>query len=292
MGVLDVRCQYGNMDDRILDGFILRRPDPCFDLSINYGVLSVHLKRHLTTYPQNLNHPGFMFLLLLWGTMRKTSPTSLQNLRSVHWLKENRVPALFGIDNRALTKNQRKGAMLGRVLAQSEGPRISRPRHHGLIYSTIRPFNTLPVERRMHVPFYDPNQKSLVAEVSIRHPVLYKPTGQIRLHPSGRPLRIVAIDFGIKYNQIRCFIKRGVELKVIPWNYDFLADPEAYDRLFISNGPGDLAIVGETISRLSKARTSIRVRARRSPTERSLCKGLCDKPSGAGGKEYERLEGD
>ena len=122
MGVLDVRCQYGNMDDRILDGSIVRRPDPCFDLSINYGVLSVHPKRHLTTYPQNLNHPGFMFLLLLWGTMRKTSPTSLQNLRSVHWLIGNRVPALFGIDPRALTKKSEKGCHVRQGSSSVRGP--------------------------------------------------------------------------------------------------------------------------------------------------------------------------
>jgi carbamoyl-phosphate synthase/aspartate carbamoyltransferase len=57
----------------------------------------------------------------------------------------------------------------------------------------------------------------------------------------------------MKYNQIRCFIDRGTELKVVPWDYDFLAEPEPYDGIFISNGPGDPAMVTATISRLAVA---------------------------------------
>jgi len=57
----------------------------------------------------------------------------------------------------------------------------------------------------------------------------------------------------MKYNQIRCFIQRGVELKVVPWNYDFLSDVEPYDGIFVSNGPGNPIFATETIQHLSKA---------------------------------------
>ena len=222
----------------------------------NYGVPERPSKTSSDDLPSEFESSRIHVSALIVGYYSEDFSHFLAKSSLGTWLKENRVPALFGIDTRALTKKIReKGSMLGRVLARSEGPRISRPRHivspHILpsVPSTPYPWR----EEYIDVPFYDPNQKNLVAEVSIRHPVLYKPTGQVRLHPSGRPLRIVAIDVGVKYNQIRCFVKRGVELKVVPWNYDFLADPEAYDGLFISNGPGDPAIVRETISRLSKA---------------------------------------
>ena len=71
-------------------------------------------------------------------------------------------------------------------------------------------------------------------------------------HPSGRPLRIVALDVGMKFNQIRCFTKRGVELKVLPWNSP-LPDPEPHDGLFISNGPGDPATLGSIVDQLKRA---------------------------------------
>ena len=42
-------------------------------------------------------------------------------------------------------------------------------------------------------------------------------------NPSGE-FKIIAVDCGIKYNQIRCLIARGAAVKVVPWNYDFNND--------------------------------------------------------------------
>ncbi|GMF08097.1 unnamed protein product [[Candida] boidinii] len=98
----------------------------------------------------------------------------------------------------------------------------------------------------------DPNTDNLVAKVSTKEPVLYKPSKEnARLGPDGKVIRIVAVDVGMKYNQIRCFVKYGVELKVVPWDYDFTT--EEYDGLFISNGPGDPSVMDETVQRIKKA---------------------------------------
>ena len=58
----------------------------------------------------------------------------------------------------------------------------------------------------------------------------------------------------MKYNQLRCFLKRGVEVLVCPWDYDFtsLAGKD-YDGLFISNGPGDPAVLEATVKRITAA---------------------------------------
>ena len=37
-------------------------------------------------------------------------------------------------------------------------------------------------------------------------------------------MRIVAVDCGIKNNQIRCLVERGASVKVVPWDYDFNKD--------------------------------------------------------------------
>lgn len=57
----------------------------------------------------------------------------------------------------------------------------------------------------------------------------------------------------MKHNQLRCLLARGVEVMVVPWDYDFpnLAGKD-YDGLFVSNGPGDPATLTTTISNLSK----------------------------------------
>ena len=73
-------------------------------------------------------------------------------------------------------------------------------------------------------------------------------------HPSGRPVRVVCVDVGLKYNQLRCLIARGVEVEVVPWDYDFpkLAGKE-YDGLFLSNGPGDPSLMENTVKHIQEA---------------------------------------
>src|SRR6266850_1524572 len=180
------------------------------------------------------------------------------------WLKENDVPALCGVDTRALTKRIRaKGVMLGRLLARKpeapagrtrdlnpESPTLRTPQSPGL-WGPTAPWR----EDYIDIPYHDHNSDNLVAAVSIDAPRIYPPTCSApRLHPSGRPLRVLAVDVGMKYNQIRCFTARGVELKVVPWNYDFTAPSEdPYDGLFLSNGPGDPTMVQTTIDRVANA---------------------------------------
>ena len=52
---------------------------------------------------------------------------------------------------------------------------------------------------------------------NLQSPVVYNPSGEFK---------IIAVDCGIKYNQIRCLIARGAAVKVVPWNYDFNNDVE------------------------------------------------------------------
>jgi len=39
---------------------------------------------------------------------------------------------------------------------------------------------------------------------------------------------IVAVDCGIKVNQIRCLCQRGAKVKVVPWNYPLSIDGLLY----------------------------------------------------------------
>ncbi|RJR29148.1 MAG: carbamoyl-phosphate synthase (glutamine-hydrolyzing) small subunit [Candidatus Latescibacterota bacterium] len=146
------------------------------------------------------------------------------------WLVENDVPAIEGIDTRALTKKlRRKGTMLGRVGFGEE------------------------------LPFADPNARNLVAEVSVRRPVVYEAEGGgTGRGPHGRrgrggPLTVLAVDCGMKNNIVRCFLRRGVTVVRVPWDFDFNDCEYDYDGLFLSNGPGDPKMCGTTIERLRVA---------------------------------------
>ncbi|XP_041374457.1 carbamoyl-phosphate synthase [ammonia], mitochondrial-like [Gigantopelta aegis] len=130
------------------------------------------------------------------------------------WLKEEGIPALYGIDTRLITKRVRdQGTILGKIEFENDA-----------------------------VEFDDPNLRNLMAEIS---------TKEVKMFGEGNPMKVVAVDCGIKHNMLRNLCKRGFEVKLVPWNYDFTSDK--YDGLFISNGPGDPALAHETINHIKHA---------------------------------------
>ena len=131
------------------------------------------------------------------------------------WLISEGVPALTGIDTRALTKRLReKGTMLGVI-------RFGRDR----------------------IALCDPNRENLVARVSIDKPQLYAPAGR----PKGR---VVLVDCGVKHNIIHSLLARGLEVLRTPWDHDL--QREKFDGLVISNGPGSPKMVQTTIEHLKR----------------------------------------
>ena len=51
--------------------------------------------------------------------------------------------------------------------------------------------------------FEDPNLRNLVAEVSVKEP---------RVYGAGNPIKVIALDCGIKFNMIRELVNRGAEV--------------------------------------------------------------------------------
>lgn len=128
------------------------------------------------------------------------------------WLKKRNIPAMFGVDTRALTKRLRThGSMLGAIAFAGEPP--------------------LTLE--------NPFTRNLVAEVSRKEPIIL----------GNGSKTIVCVDCGMKNNIVRYLLKfHDVTLKIVPWDYDFTT--EEMDGLFISNGPGDPETVSKTIDHL------------------------------------------
>ena len=130
------------------------------------------------------------------------------------WLREQKIPAIFGVDTRQLTKNLReKGSMLGAITTGSAD--VSK--------------------------IHDPNMDNQIAIVSCKDVITY----------GAGPKRVVLVDCGVKHNILRCFVERGVELVRVPWDFDF--NTIEYDGLFISNGPGNPEFCDITVANLRKA---------------------------------------
>ncbi|QSS57971.1 bifunctional pyrimidine biosynthesis protein pyrABCN [Histoplasma capsulatum] len=175
------------------------------------------------------------------------------------WLKDQGVPAMHGVDTRSLTKRIREnGSMLGRMLLQKSDVSVETlngdaPRN-GLAAAAVDDEGGSDLWRASFesIEWADPNKRNLVNDVSIRNPRLFSPpTDSTLFHPSGRPIRVLCVDVGMKYNQLRCLLSRGVEVLVVPWDYDFprLAGKE-YDGLFLSNGPGNPATLSKTVENI------------------------------------------
>jgi carbamoyl-phosphate synthase (ammonia) len=136
-----------------------------------------------------------------------------------------------GIDTRALTKRIREsGTLLGRIEVEGGGDGMERARAAATDGAGATDASRASAEK----PFPDPNTRNLVAEVSVKEPKIYG---------AGNALKIVAVDCGIKNNMIRILVDRGAEVKVVPWDHDLASEVDWMDGLFISNGPGDPAIL-------------------------------------------------
>ncbi|KAF0200270.1 MAG: carbamoyl-phosphate synthase small [Bacteroidetes bacterium] len=128
------------------------------------------------------------------------------------WLEKHRIPAIGGIDTRALTQIIREhGAMPGKIVVDAED-----------------------------VDWRDPGAENLVEEVSAKEVIEY----------GNGNLRIALVDLGVKYNIIRHFLKRDTTVIRVPWNYDL--SKLDFDGLFLSNGPGDPKQCVATIAQLKE----------------------------------------
>src|SRR5689334_10616408 len=103
-----------------------------------------------------------------------------------NWLKKEKIPALEIKDTRGLTlKLREQGVMLGRIDFSNS-------------------------KFRREEDFEDPNQRNLVAEVSIKKPATF-----------GKGKKTVAlIDCGSKKNILNRLLARGLKVVVVPWNFN------------------------------------------------------------------------
>jgi carbamoyl-phosphate synthase small subunit len=161
-------------------------------------------------------------------------PSNWRSQKSLaDYLKANHIPGLEGIDTRALARHIRlKGAMKAAL-------------------STQDPDQDSLVEKARQSP--DMVGLDLVREVTCREPMLWQDGRPVKLSNGldqfqwpDKPgaYRVVAMDYGIKFNILRSLEKRGCTILLLPAD----AEPETINRLdpqglFLSNGPGDPAAV-------------------------------------------------
>ena len=168
--------------------------------------------------------------------IRDESPIA-SNWRSESTLREylirHNVVAISDIDTRALTRVLRSSGVMRGVIATGD--------------VDVREL----VDKAKAVPSMEGSD--LVLGVTCEAAFDWKPEPSDEFAPpveprTGRPLKIAAYDFGMKWNILRRFSAYGADVRVFPATAP-ASDLLTYgpDGVFLSNGPGDPAVLNYAI---------------------------------------------
>ena len=152
-------------------------------------------------------------------------------------LRANGVPGLEGVDTRALVLHLRtRGAMKAAVVTDGTPPETIAAR-----LATYEGIDDL----------------DLTKQVTVEHPEPFELADDevppIPVRRCARPVRVAAIDFGMKRNIVRNLAWRGCHVTVFPSGADARDIVEfAPDGVFLSNGPGNPATVSAGIATVAR----------------------------------------
>ena len=162
------------------------------------------------------------------------------------YLAANGIPGIQGIDTRALTKKLRvRGALNGFITTEdmSAEEAVTRAREwpglEGVDY--VR-------EVTHKEPFRWDARDEQSARFNIVRGTRTTEPRQVRDPLPAADIPIVAFDFGMKYNILRCLRQQGFAVQVVPATAT-AAEALAYKPagIFLSNGPGDPAALGYAV---------------------------------------------
>lgn len=160
----------------------------------------------------------------------------------VDYLKEANIPGIEGIDTRALTRHIRlEGAMKGVI-----STKVTDPDH------------LIEIARK------SPGIKGmdLVKKVTCLKPMLWRDGKATEIEEDlndfnwpedNGKYRVVAMDFGVKYNILRSLEGKGCNILILPAGTGSeIIDMLKPDGLFLSNGPGDPSAVTYAVDTIKK----------------------------------------
>lgn len=175
------------------------------------------------------NESNFIFVKAL---VAKNISTVSSNWRSTLSLKDyiikKKIPHIFGIDTRALTRKLRMSGVMPAFLSSMS-------------------------DKNLNVSFNKFNFKDLIRKVTVRSPYYIinthddydAPRNFLYVNPRNsfncsNNYNVVVVDFGLKFNILRCLLSLGCKVNVVPAtvDYSFIVSLNP-DGILLSNGPGD-----------------------------------------------------
>ena len=167
------------------------------------------------------------------GIITREPPSKSSNWRSENdfnkWLKDRDITGICGIDTRQLTKYIKdKNAPMGL---------ICHDKNCEFDFELL--FKKLSKHPKLKGSDLVPNVSTKsIFDWQDRTLNVFSKKGKIKKNNNN--IHVVALDFGIKQNILRCLKDIEVEVTIVPFNYDFeRIKALSPDGIFLSNGPGD-----------------------------------------------------
>ncbi len=147
------------------------------------------------------------------------------------YLIKNHVIGVEDLDTRALTRHIRKSGAMRAVISTSDPDPDSLVKKAKQIPS-MQGSDLVGMVTTKKPYFWKYNQPDYIDLKSLKDPLIWRHRGKRH--------SVIALDFGIKYNIVRCLENAGCEVLVVPAKTDVNTikhlSPEG---IFLSNGPGD-----------------------------------------------------
>ncbi|EKX71994.1 glutamine-dependent carbamoyl phosphate synthase, putative [Theileria equi strain WA] len=237
------------------------------------------------------------------------------------WLKEKKIPAIAGIDTRALTKHLRNfGSTFGRIVLGEEAlaptdPALLQDGHFfspndytiSELFVNVKPtlYSLVDVDSKIYLKKYEFTEQQILDLIAkdpyILHTAkgleeycIFDGTGKYPVESfannadyikNGRPKLLIIVDCGIKNSIIRSILQWtsvGTKALIVPSAFDFTKIE--YDGLFLSNGPGNPEKSTTTIK-------NVRAALKRPTPIFGICLGNQILALSAGAKVYKMLYG-
>jgi len=169
-----------------------------------------------------------------------SQPSHWQSTRTLHeFLLAYGIPGISGIDTRALTRHLRlKGAMMGMVTAEMTAKEVLKELKTLPIYDVTDFVRQVSTEKIYEWQFNAPATVKLISS-----PLKGEDKGEGEAKQS---LKILVIDYGLKYNILRILSQLGCQVSAVPCTASakYILDLNP-DGIVLSPGPSNPALLDD-----------------------------------------------
>lgn len=214
----------------------------------NYGVPDINLKDQFGL-PRFFESTSVQVKGLIVQNL-STIASHWSSIRTLdEWLYEQKVPGIYGVDTRELTKRLRAhGVMMGAInVTTSSSKRVGKSVAIGGSYSKAQraTLNLPKIKERLEGSSYE--GVNFMPEVSTGKTEFYDIA--VEDIKDSNTERIVLLDTGTKFSIVRNILSLGFVVVRLPWDTDYDSLMAYHPAgVIISNGPGDPEICTPTIS--------------------------------------------